>query len=490
MKEITIVIFLAILFVGCSSTQKSLRDAEYDKRKVLFIVNYTYDRYPYAKTLIDDFVAEFKNNLLVSFIEPSDFLYFKSTGIPSNDYKSEAFKNGYLNYYNSVYDDDKLLKYYPDDIIFLTFYFKYSQWNNPEKINSVDLFIFNTTTRNMSKISVEKSLFSNLTNKVTDNLLESHIITAPKYNHKVILVKKLIEIDKDINNLNTKNEYGSLKQFEKSINEINVVKERLSVIDTLARNLEFQVKLDSLNNKIYNKIFDAYINYSENQIDRETTIKRYKELLENYKRNLTIQQLEIIQNKLQNFNNTYPSVSLVVQGWPKINNSNLQKFSDLLSERVQNIWHQKDTILYIFQYENTRPAELIIEYRAMEFPFSFINIDNTNYSILDDTGVKLLLNLLDNFTLYNNYVPELTYDLDKFLGNLTIYYNDSQNRSVSLYCFAYGNSYDGLFIIVSEVGYKQKSWSTYKLIKSNSNLAAAISFTTFEKDFLKFLSIK
>ena len=496
MKNYIILIFLCILFIGCSSSNKVIDNTKYDKRKILFLVNYSYKNYSEIH-LIDEFMSEFKTSFDGSFLEPINFEYIKSV---EYEYNSSRFIQGYLNFvgYGSmadkleyVFSDDRLLNYRPDEIIFISFGFEYTvQWNEARKIEKVYIYDFNSTNRDMNKIIVENSLFSSLSKKTINNLSEPDLFKRPKYDSKKIVTQKLSEISKDLDDLITLNEYGSSTSFNEKINEINLSKNRLANIESHIQNSELQVELDNLNNKLNNKIFDTYVSYSENQIDKKESIKKYKELLEQYELNLSKEHLLLINNNLQQIYDTNPYISLETQGWSKLNNSSLSEFSNLLTERVQNIWHFKDTINYSFQYKNDRPVALIIDYHSKEFPFSYINIDNHNYSIIDAIGVKLLYNLLDNFALYGNYVPELTYDLNKFLANLIIYYHDSKGRSVGLYCFAYGNTYDGLNIKVTEVSYKQKSWSNYELIKSKSNLTSAISFTTFEKDFLYFLSIK
>lgn len=489
MKYSTILFFLSIIIIGCSGSNKTSDTTNYDKRKILFLVNYSYKDNSEI-ILADEFMNEFRTTLNGSLIEPIGFEYLKSV---KYEYDSMRFQQGYLNVGNweYVYSDDRLINYEPDAIVFISFGFDYTvQWHIARKIEKIYLYIFNSTIRNMERIVVENSLFSNLVNKTIKNLSESDSFKKAKYDKRKILMQKLSEISKDLDDITTSNEYGSSRRFNENLTDINHIKNRLDNIESHINNSEVQIEIKNINNKIINKIFDNYINYSENQIDKKESNQKYTELLEQYDSKLTNEQLQIIKNKLHKSFDSNPSVSLETQGWSKLNNSNLNAFSNFLSERVQNIWKQKDTIKFSFLYQNNRPVALIIDYYSKDFPFSYINIDNTNYSILDAIGIKLLYNLLDNFSLYGNYVPELAYDLNKFLANLIIYYSDSQGRSVELLCFSYGNTYDGLNIKVSEVYYKQKSWSNFKLIKSDSNLASAISFTTFERDFLNFLSFK
>lgn len=494
MRKIIILILLCIYFVGCSSSRTSLNDINYDKRKILFIVDRSSVTSSYEgnekRALINEFIDEFKNNLIGSLIEPVGFQYLEAGGIPKYDYDSELFKKGYLNFYNNVYSEDNLRSYKPDDIIFLTFDFEYSvEWHVPKKITSVNLHVFNSTTRSLKELSIEKSLFSNLSKKVINNLSELTILTNPKYDNDLIVKNGLIDISKKIDEIKTINEYGSQRGFEYSINEISIIKNRLEGIENLTHSSDLLIELQSLKTKLNQKIYEVYCNYSANQIDKKEATIKYEELLKIYERYLSDEQKQSVKAKLQNLTETKPSVSVRIKGLAKLDNSNLQQFSKFLEERVQNIWHTKDTITFTFQYKNNSPVTLIVEYHSKEFPFSYINIDNYNYSILDAIGIKLLLNLLDSFLLYRNNLPELTYDLDEFFASLIFYYNDSKGSSVGLFCFAYGNMNDGLNIKVSEVGYKYKSWPTYKSIKSNSNFSSAISFTTFDKEFLQFLSI-
>lgn len=485
MKNYIIIIFTSILFIGCSSSQQSFNNSNNDKFKILFIINYTFEQNSIEQTLVNNFINDFKYHLVESPFKPIDYLLIKSESSSRYDYNSVYFKNGHLTFNGYVYGDDMLLKYKQDDAVFITFNFKNADIGETS-LSSVDLYIFNSTTRSMNNISIENSLFSNLANKVIDNLSDSSKYLTPRYNTEDILSKRLSEIIIDLNQLDPSNEFDRLETFEDKIEKTKIISSRLYNLSTFAQDSELLNKIKYIKNKLVNKIIDIYLNSSENQIEK------CKELLNKYENNLTKQQLDIINNRLNKLYDSSPFISIEIKGWQKLNNSNLQQFSNLLSKRVQNIWHQKDTIKFVFQYQNTIPSTLIIEYHSKKFPFSFLNIDNNNYTIFETnaTVTNLLLCLLANFSLYNNYVPELSYDLDKFLANLTIYYIDSQYQNVCLLCLAYKNSYDVMDIKVSEVGYKQKSWPTYKLIKSMSNYKSGISFTTYQKDFMQFLSNK
>jgi hypothetical protein len=478
---------LVISLIGCSSSHISLRNSNYEKRKILFYVDYLNERKPEAKILIDDFIKELKYKMNGSLIEPIDFINLKMNHYVTYS-KAYFFNNGYLNTNSNLDEDDKLITDKPDDKVLITFDFEYtSQWSIPRKISNVCLYVINSTTREMDTISIAESPYSNLSNKVIDGIWDANIFSTPKIDTIKIIREKLSKISTMIDGLTSNNEYGSRGYFDESITSTNIIKNSLDNIEPYTHNTEFTSEFGNLKNKLFNKIYNIYVSYSENQIDKKAAESNYRELIDKYQSDMTKDQQNLINTKLRDSYSTYPSISIEVKGWSRLNNTDLHQFSSLLSERVQNIWRRKDTIKYLFQYQDTRPVNLIIEYHSARFPFSITDIDGNNYAIYDKLGWKLLLNLSDNFSLYNNYVPELSYDLDKFLENVTIDYYDSKDRCVELFCFAYVNSTNGLNIKVSEIRYKQKDWHSYKLIKFYNKISSVISFTTFEKEFKKYL---
>ncbi|MDP2364198.1 MAG: hypothetical protein Q8M94_10570 [Ignavibacteria bacterium] len=503
MKNNILALVMTLLLFGCYSMKDiSYLKSKFESRNVLFFINF-YDGYDMfvgnKQDPIDKFINNLMKNLNNSCIIPSDFikighLYYDKEKIKKGNLgnvKIYSNKEGKVNGYSDnlyMYNDEYLIKYYPDNIVFIDFDF-----DEREKIQGLNLYIYGITGE-MNKINIKGGLFTNLSKECIEKIAE---ITAryPLCNHDSLTTKELNKTLTDLENIDTRFKFSDV------LKEIDALKNRYSMLEKhIKKNIpEQMIAIKEIKEKATEKIIQTYINYSESEEDKNKAIGKLKELLTIYRNDLNESQKSNIKDKIELFAeqlkqppekyNTLLSNKIIFDIYPVKLKNEITGFSNFKTTIEDYLSQYLSGTEYQFHYEGSHPY-LLIKSQREKSDISAWNMDGTNFLYKDKHFENTIFAIYQAFKVYYNECPKLQYDFDDFLSNIEFLITFGDDKRILISCsvsISWGTSHTSYFCYIDNIIYGDTN-SKQKLHFKQSSYEY-MGFLSYEKYFFNFLVV-